>query len=176
MEGLTQIKKVVDLVIQWCCIIILGIMTVLVTFQVITRYFFNSPSAISENSAQYLFVWMIMFGSAYVFGLQEHLSITVLKDKMAPLTNLIVDILINILLFVFAMAVCTIGGYNGAMNQMGTVDAALRIPMGVIYIAIPICGVVMLFYAVYNICLCVHTYKTGSVSSTSGNGGGNSTM
>ena len=71
MKALTTIKKAVDKVMEWSCILILIVMTVLVTYQVITRYFFNRPSAISETAAQYLFVWMVMFGSAYVFGLRE---------------------------------------------------------------------------------------------------------
>ena len=160
MSALIIIKKYVDFLMQWCCILILAVMTVLVTFQVVTRYIFNSPSAISEATAQYLFVWMVMFGSAYVFGLREHLSITVIKDKLAPLPNMIVEIISNILLFIFALSVCVYGGFQGAMKQMGTMDASLKIPMGLIYIAIPVCGAAMLFYAVYNIALAVQEYHS----------------
>ena len=84
MQALTSIKRVADKVIEWLCIAILAVMTILVTYQVVTRYVFDESSAISEILAQYLFVWMVMFGSAYVFGLKEHLDITVLKDKMPP--------------------------------------------------------------------------------------------
>ena len=105
MQILSTVKRGIDKIMEWCCIIILAIMTVLVTYQVITRYCFNKPSAISETLAQYLFVWMIMFGSAYVFGLREHLDITVLKDRMNPPVRLAVEILTNLTLLVFAGAV-----------------------------------------------------------------------
>jgi TRAP-type C4-dicarboxylate transport system permease small subunit len=147
-------------------------MSILVSYQVITRYFFNKPSAISENTAQYLFVWMVMFGSAYVFGSREHLNIDVLKDRFPLFVNLVVEILINITLFVFSAIVCAWGGYIGAMRQMGTMDAATQIPMGLIYISIPVCGAVMLFYAVYNTFLALQEYKTNTVS----NRGSGSTM
>ncbi len=63
--------ELVDKAMEWLCIVMLAIMTVLVSYQVVTRYFFNNPSAMSENAAQYLFVWLVMFGSAYVFGSRE---------------------------------------------------------------------------------------------------------
>ena len=160
MRVFTSVKKFIDLLMEWLCIIMLAIMTVLVTYQVITRYFLNRPSAVSENIAQYLFVWMVMFGGAYVFGLKEHLDITVIKDKFAPFTNLIVEILIDITLFVFSAVICALGGYRVAMMQMRTMDAVTGIPMGFIYASIPVCGAAMMFYAIYNMCLSAHEYKT----------------
>ena len=173
MRALTSAKKTVDFLMEWLCIIILAAMTILVTYQVITRYFFNKPSAMSENTAQYLFVWMVMFGSAYVFGSREHLNIDYLKDKFSPIVNLVVEILINITLFMFSALVCAWGGWIGAMKQMPTMDAATKISMGLIYMSIPVCGAAMLFYAVYNIFLAVREYKANVVSS---NCGSNSTM
>ncbi|MCL2146911.1 MAG: TRAP transporter small permease [Synergistaceae bacterium] len=167
MRAFTNLKKFVDLLMEWLCIVLLAIMTVLVTYQVVTRYFFNKPSAVSENTAQYLFVWMVMFGSAYVFGLKEHLDITILKDKFAPFMNLIVEISINITLFVFSAVICVLGGYHVTVLQLGTMDAATGIPMGFIYASIPVFGAVMLFYAVYNTCLSVQEYKTNAVGSKS---------
>jgi TRAP-type C4-dicarboxylate transport system permease small subunit len=164
MQVLTSVKKIIDKIMEWLSITILAIMTVLVTYQVITRYFFNRPSGFSENVAQYLFVWLVMFGSAYLFGLREHLNISVLKDKFNPLMNLVVEILINISLFLFAAIVCVYGGYHITAMQMRTMDAATGLPMGFIYISIPISGVTLLFYAIYNICLSIQEYKAGVAS------------
>lgn len=172
MQGLTAVKKTVDKIMEWMCVIILGIMTVLVVYQVVTRKVFNSPSAYSEVLTQYLFVWMIMYGSAYVFGLREHLDISILKDKMKGTTLLAVEILTNVCLILFSAVVMIYGGYIISVQQMATTDAALQIPMGVIYSAIPISGLFTLFYAVYNISLAFHNYKTGD----SGSKGSGSTM
>lgn len=171
MKALTTIKKAVDKVMEWSCILILIVMTVLVTYQVITRYFFNRPSAISETAAQYLFVWMVMFGSAYVFGLREHLSITVIKDKLSPRNNMIVELLINLVLLAFSAGVLLIGGLQGALKQMGTVDAALQIPMGVIYIALPFCGAAIVFYVIHNTCLAVWEYRRNITPTSRGDAG-----
>lgn len=159
MEAFTKVKKIVDQILNWFCIILLMVMTVLVTYQVVTRYFFNKPSAISEITAQYMFVWLVMFGSALVFGERGHLEITTIKEKLKPGAYMVVEILSNITLIVFSLTVCLLGGWNISMQQMGALDAALRIPMGLIYISIPVCGVFMIFYAVYNIFLVVKERK-----------------
>jgi len=143
------IKRVVDKIVAWINIILLGIMVVLVTYQVIARYFFNAPSTMAETLAQYMFVWIIMYGSSYTFGLREHLEISVLKDKLPPKARFLDDMLIDIVLVLFALGVMGCGGFALTKQQMGVTDAALQIPMGVIYSAIPINAILILFYAVY---------------------------
>jgi len=161
MQALTSAKRVVDKIMEWMCIAILGVMTVLVVYQVVTRKVFNSPSAYSEAISQYLFVWMIMYGSAYIFGMKEHLDITILKDKLKGTALLVVELLTNICLVLFSAVVLMYGGYVITAQQMATTDAALGIPMGVIYSAIPLSGVFTLFYAVYNVALALDQHKHG---------------
>lgn len=161
MKALNVIKKVIDTAMEWICIIILGIMTVLVTYQVITRFIFDDPSAISETLAQYLFVWLVMIGGAYVFGLRDHLSITVLKDRLSPVLNFVTEILIYLTLIAFSVLVCFYGGGKMALGQMTAVDAALQIPRGYIYMAVPFCGAIMTFYSVYNLFLAYEEYRHG---------------
>ena len=43
------------------------------------------------------------------------------------------------------------GGYFSSLKQMTQVDAVLQIPIGIIYSAIPISGVFIVFYVIYNI-------------------------
>lgn len=159
METLTKIKKGVDKVLEWFCIFMLAVMTILVTYQVITRYIFKNPSAISEATAQYLFVWLVMLGSALVFGSKDHLEISIVKDKMNPKNRFIVEVLINVCLCIFAIVVCVYGGFTGVSRQMSTLDAALGIPVGFIYLSIPLCGIAMVFYSIYNTMLGYYEYK-----------------
>lgn len=163
MSVLKSIKFFVDKAVEWVCIILLAVMTCLVTYQVVTRFVFENPSAISEITAQYLFVWMVMLGSAYVFGLREHLSITLLKDKLSPMLNMLVEWLISLLLITFSVAIMLYGGVENTIVQMGTLDAALQIPMGVIYSVIPISAIIMIFYAIYNMALAMDEYKNKKI-------------
>ena len=159
MEALNKIKFVVDKVIEVISTIILAIMTVLVVYQVITRYVFNAPSAISEILSQYLFVWMIMFGSAYVYGSREHLTIDIVKDKLGPKANMIAEVAAQDCLFLFIATVCVWGGYLYTVKSAPQVDAQLGISKAILYSSLPFTGVVTLFYSVYNCALSVFNYK-----------------
>lgn len=150
MVFMTAIRKYVNKAVEWICIVLLGVMTVLVTYQVITRYFFNAPSAISEVLAKYLFVWLVLLCGAYVFGLREHMSINFLRDKFAPRPRLIVEMISELLIGLFAASVMVFGGYSVTVKQMIQLDSALQIPVGIIYSVIPISGVLVLFYFVCN--------------------------
>ncbi len=146
VKRVNQVKSVVDFVLSWACIAIVAAMTILVTYQVASRYLFNSPSAVSEVLSRYLFIWLVFYGSAYVFGLREHMSITFVKDKLPEKLKVFVDMFIELTIVVFTYGVMVFGGYNTSMRQMWQQDSALQIPMGVIYSAIPISGVFILFY------------------------------
>lgn len=144
------LKHWVDKLLSWICIAIVASMTLLVTYQVVVRYLFNSPSAVSEVLSRYLFIWLILFGAAYVFGLKEHMAINFVKQKFAEKTQIVLEMLIELVTVVFAISIMIIGGYNSSVRQMWQMDSALQIPMGVIYAAIPISGALMVFYFLYN--------------------------
>ena len=159
MKVLNTIKKVFDKLLEILGTACLAIMTVLVVYQVVTRYVFNRPSGFSEITAQYLFVWMIMFGSAYVYGSKEHLTIDILKDKFPPLVNMIVEIFTNVCLFAFIYIVCVRGGFKYTIGQKIQIDPTIHISMAVLYASVPFTGIITLFYAVYNSILAVFNYK-----------------
>ena len=159
MKVLGGIKSVIDKIMEVINVIILAIMSVLVVYQVFARFILNSPSAISEALSQYLFVWMIMFGSAYVFGVREHLTIDLIRDKFPPVVEMVVEILSNIVLAVFILLVCVYGGWMYTKGQAVQVDPSLLVSKAVLYISQPITGVITLYYCVYNTVLAVAKFK-----------------
>lgn len=161
MKVLDGIKSVFDKILNVLSTITLAIMSVLVVYQVVTRYVFKAPSAISEPLAQYLFVWLIMFGSAYVYGSREHLTIDILKDKFSPKMYMIVEVITNICLFVFIAIVCVWGGWLYTVGQVKQIDPMLHLSKSIIYFSLPFTGVITLYYAVYNCFRAVNNYKNG---------------
>lgn len=162
MKALNAIKTVLDKILDILGTISLAAMTVLVVYQVIARYVFRSPSSIAGPASQYLFVWMIMFGSAYVFGSREHLTIDLLKDKFSPKVYMITEVLANICLFGFILLICVYGGWRYTSTQMAQIDPTLHISKAILYFSVPFTGVITLYYAVYNSVLAVSNYKHGS--------------
>ncbi len=162
VKALNAIKAVLDKILGILGTISLTVMTILVVYQVVVRYFFRSPSSVAGPVSQYLFVWMIMFGSAYVYGSHEHLTIDLLKDKFSPKMYMIAEILANICLFAFILLVCVYGGWKYTATQVAQVDPTLHISKAVLYISVPFTGIITLYYAIYNIVQAVQNYKQGS--------------
>lgn len=159
-----KLKKIFDRVLETSCIGLMSVMTVLVSYQVITRYIFNKPSAVSEVLAKYLFVWMVLLCAAYVFGLREHMNIPFVKDKLPERGRIICEIIGEAIIVLFGLGVMVAGGYAGAVRQMGQMDSALQISMGIIYGAIPLSGISIVFYFFYNVSALMKQFKSCSGS------------
>ncbi|WP_439234778.1 TRAP transporter small permease [Lonepinella koalarum] len=145
-----NIKKFVDKTMEYLCILIVLLMCILVTYQVITRYVFDQPSSVSEILSRYLFIWLVLFGGAYVFGLREHMSISFLKQKLSDKVQIYLDMLSEFIIAIFTFTIMILGGYSITLRQMLQMDSSLQLPVGIIYSAIPIAGIIMIFYFIYN--------------------------
>lgn len=146
-----KIKSVLDKSTEILCVFIMGLMTVLVSWQVFTRYILNNPSAVTEQLSKYLFVWLVLYGAAYVFGKRDHMAIVFIKSKFPKKVKVYTEIFGEIVIAFFAIGVMIYGGYISSVKQMVQLDAALQIPIGIVYSAIPISGIFIIFYTIFNI-------------------------
>lgn len=149
-SALEKIKRAIDSLMASLCILIVAMMVLLVTYQVIARYVFNAASGMSEVLSRYLFIWLILFSGAYVFGLRGHMSIEYVKQKFPLNIQISFDMFSELIIVIFALCILILGGYSASLRQMWQMDSALQIPMGVIYSAIPISGAIIVFYFFYN--------------------------
>ena len=151
---LNNIRKVINTVIKIACILLFGFMVIIGTYQILVRYIFNNPSTISEELLTYSFTWMSLFAAAYVFGKREHMRMGFLADKLNKKKLTILNAIIEITIIAFALIVMVYGGISITSLSMTQKTASLGIPMGYVYIVIPITGVVIAVYGVLNvICL-----------------------
>lgn len=146
-----KFRNIIDKMIEIFCTVIMVVMTVLVSWQVFTRYVFNKPSTVTEQLCQYLFIWLVLFGSAFIFGKREHMQIVFIKDKLPAKLGMLCDIIQEVVIFIFTLGVLIVGGYQSSLRQMAQVDAALQIPIGIIYAAIPLSGIFVIFYSILNV-------------------------
>lgn len=144
-------KKALDKILGWLCIIIFSFMVVMTTYQVIVRYVFSNPSALSETLTKYAFVWLILYSSAYVFGQRDHISINFVKDKQKESTKRSLNIFIELIVIIFACLVMVYGGIRVSSMNLLQFDSILNVPTGYIYSAIPISGILIIIYSIYNI-------------------------
>ncbi|MFC6858727.1 TRAP transporter small permease [Zunongwangia atlantica] len=141
-------KKVLDKLLGGALVLLMSFIVLAVLWQVFSRYVLQNPSSVTEEIARYLLIWIGLLGAAYASGQQEHLSINILPPKLNPENRIKLMIFINILIIAFCVTVLIIGGGNLVlMNiELGQNSAALHLPLSVVYMVIPISGVLIIIY------------------------------
>lgn len=148
-----EIKENLDKIISWLLIFLMGSMVLNVTWQVISRYIFQSPSSFTDELSRYMLIWLGMLGAAYVAGQNQHLAIDIVLRKLQGRAKMKLQILINVLIMVFAIAAMIFGGSNLVYITylLGQKSATLQIPLAYIYSIIPASGILVLYYQIAGI-------------------------
>lgn len=145
------LRKGLDKVLEFICCTLLGLMTIFATWQVASRYVFNKPSTVTEELVLICFVWMGLLGAAYVFGKQEHMSMSFIVDKLSEKNQTRIKLFSEIVVMLFAVLVLVFGGWKMSQLSMNQSSSSLKLPMGYIYLALPLSGVITIIYNVLNI-------------------------
>ncbi len=146
---LNRIKRVVDGVIATFSVAVMVALVICVVWQVFSRYVLNQPSTITDELARFLMIWVGLLGAAYTVGKQRHLAIDLLAVSLNERKQALLAVVINLLIFLFAGSVIVTGGLKLIEKTLATaqVSAAMQIPMGYVYFILPLCGLVIMFYA-----------------------------
>lgn len=148
MEG---IRKGLDKLILFICVVLFMLMTVVGTYQILVRYVFKSPSTISEELISYSFAWMSMFAASYIFGKRDHMRMVFFIEKFTKNAQRTVAVITELVILLFALGVLVGGGSYITSLSMTQMTPALKISMGYIYLVIPVCGVMTSIYSILNI-------------------------
>ena len=151
MNTLHTIRKGINLVLSFASALIFAAMVIIGTYQIVTRFVFNSPSTVSEELLTYSFTWMALLATAYVFGKRDHMRMGVLADKFSDKAQKAWSIAAEVLIMLLAGAVMVYGGVTIVQLTMTQSTASLGIPMGVVYIILPVSGILIVFYSILNI-------------------------
>ena len=148
-----RLRAIADRCFGWLLAALMGIAVLNVLWQVFTRFVLNHPSSRTEEAARYLLVWISVIGAAYAVGGRMHLAIDLLPKKLAGRRGgAIVELAIDICVFLFALLVLIIGGlaFVKTTASGGETSPALGLKVGYVYAALPLAGLIMIFYAALN--------------------------
>ena len=154
-----KLRKGIDTFTEFLACGILAVMTVLVTWQVITRFIFHEPSTVTEALAKYLFLWLVLITAAYVVGKREHMRLEFFVGRLSANVQMVCNMISEIVIFFFTAIVLTYGGGYIATAAMSQTDSALPIPIGVVYLALPVGGALAAIYSLFNIADILKEYK-----------------
>jgi len=148
---LLKTKDIIDKILSWIVIVLMAVITVNVLWQVFSRFVLQNPSSFTEELARYMLIWIGILGAAYVAGQKLHLAIDLLSTKLKGKPKAVLEIFIQLCIFVFSFFVMVIGGIRLVYItlQLNQISAALQVPLGYVYLVVPISGILMMFYAIY---------------------------
>jgi TRAP-type C4-dicarboxylate transport system permease small subunit len=143
----------VSRVLEIFLISIFALLVVDVLFQVFSRYILGTSFTWTEELARFSLIWMTILGAAYLNGKREHLSMDFLYQKLSVTNKRKASILIEILVFLFALVVMVIGGFNLVYTtlHLEQLSGTLRIPLGYVYAVMPASGLLIMLFCVYHI-------------------------
>ena len=161
MEGMHKVRAGIMRILGIVIICLFAMMTVIGTYQIVTRYFFTRPSTVSEELLTYSFTWMALLASAYVFGKRDHMRMGFLADKITGPVRKCLEIAIDLLTFAFAGVVMVYGGISITKLTMIQTTASLRVPMGYIYVIVPVTGLLIMLFSLMNAADMMHRDFSG---------------
>jgi len=145
---MTGITRLVDAFLKYLITSVFFVLVICVVWQVFSRYVLGTPSTFTDELARFLFMWVALVGAAYTLGQRRHLAIDLLSLKLTGTAAAVLKLFVILAVGGFAALVMVYGGAQLVAKTLSTgqVSPALRVPMGYVYCAIPLAGVIILYY------------------------------
>lgn len=120
-----------------------------VLWQVVTRYVLAAPSSWTEELARFLLIWVSLLGAVHAFRNGMHLGLDVLPGKLRGRAAKVLRILVLAAVTFFSLAVLVLGGGGLVLItwELRQSSAALGLPMAVVYLVVPLAGLLICVYA-----------------------------
>ena len=150
-DPLQAVRRGLDLAVGAVSCTLLSLLVVVLVWQVFSRYALNTPSTSSEEILRYGVIWMSLLGAAYASGRGSHMTVDLLRDRLTGRARLRLDGAVAVAFIVFALAVLVVGGGRAVEIAARQTSAVLQLPMGWVYAALPVSGVLMILYNLLNL-------------------------
>ena len=147
---LLRVKTLVDRTLGWFLVALMALAVVNVLWQVFTRFVLGDPSSFTDELARYLLIWVSLFGAAYASGKRAHLAIDLLRTRLRGAAVHWHGIAVGTVIAAFAGLVMVVGGVRlvSLSFLLGQTSPALGVPLGVVYLALPVSGGLIALYFV----------------------------
>jgi TRAP-type C4-dicarboxylate transport system permease small subunit len=142
---LSKIAGIFDRIIDSAAllsIIIIAVITVMITVEVITRYFFNIPIPGSVEIGGFALVYITFLGAPWLLRREGHVRMDFLVSRVGPRTLLVLNVITSM---IGAIACIVIAWYSAkftwdAFQQGYFMPTELKTPVVITTLAIPICS------------------------------------
>lgn len=124
-------------------------MTIVIVAQVICRTFFGFSIFWAEELSRYCLTWVTFVGASMALRNADLVALDLIEKKMKGQWKWFLQLFIEILVFVFIL-IAIVYGLKQAFSPsiINQVSPALRLPMPIVYISIPVGFTFMLIHSI----------------------------
>lgn len=130
-----------------------GLFTVIffvVLLQIFLRYVADSPLTWSEELVRYVFVWISLLGWVYATRSGTHIRVSAMVGGMPVSLRRGVEIFNLLLTGAFSVILC-VYGWGMMQKSQDVPTVTLFFSFAVIYAAVPLSGILILFYSFFEL-------------------------
>lgn len=141
-----MIRKIDRYFEETLCAILFGAMVILTFMQVMSRFVLNLSLGWTEEISRFLFIWMVYLAAAMAAKHRRHIRVELIDQFLPRSISKWAGLLSDLLWIGYALFVA-FQGYNVAIMIMGhgQLSPAVQLPMGVIYMIIPLGFILIAF-------------------------------
>ncbi|MDP3826414.1 MAG: TRAP transporter small permease subunit [Polaromonas sp.] len=141
------------------------LLTLLISWEVFSRYVLNRPHAWVLDAQIMLYGLLFMMAGAYTLSKNGHVRGDVLYGFLRPRTQAIVDLTLYILFFLPGVVALTWAGWTYANESLAIREQTFNadpIPVYPFKFVIPVSGFVLLLQGIVEIIRCIQCIQTGA--------------
>ncbi|MEW5919374.1 MAG: TRAP transporter small permease [Bacillota bacterium] len=144
MPVLSRLNRIVEVIVENVLAVLLLGITLLLSYNVITRYGFSHSFFWAEEMTNYIIIWMTLLGSGICVRRGLHMSVDIIFLHVIGFLRTFL-LLFGIMVSLLFVAMVAVLGYQQVQNviKYAQLTPALRIPMYIPYLALPIGGLLM---------------------------------
>ncbi len=138
LSSLKSFVERVNLLLGYCSGLGILAMGIILFYEVIARYFFNSPTIWAQEISIYLFIWTMLAGAAYTLQVGKHVRIDLLIIRFSVKTQNFLEFVTSIFGMLFS-AYVTVQGWNmlkATLKYHKLSATPLRVPMWIPQLAL----------------------------------------
>ncbi len=126
------------------------VMVTAIFLQVVARYVFNHALPWPEELGRFLFAWIVFLGTVSVLQADEMLSLDILYQWIPKKAGAVLKWIVSLVMLGFLLVMMK-GGYELMVRQASQRSVGLEIPMGVVYLILPLGTFLMSLVMVFKI-------------------------
>jgi TRAP-type C4-dicarboxylate transport system permease small subunit len=147
MSLIKNVDGIINRFCQYFSGALLGVIAVVCALQVFCRYVLNNSLSWSEEIMRYLFIWLVMFATTITVKHGSGASVDIFAGLFRRHARRLYALILYAALAVGGI-VFIIFGWRMTVSTMPSLSAALRIPMGYVYLCVPVSGAIIVLHCI----------------------------